>query len=296
MRFWASGIPLAAKVWGPESGHPVLALHGWLDNANTFDRIAPLLEGCHIVALDLAGHGHSGHRSAGASYYLWDYLADVAEVIRQLGWKRFSLMGHSMGAGISTWYAGTFPRKVERLILIDGFGAPFSVEPDELPRYLGRAIRRRQMAAQVPIDRFAAGHQAQFGQVSEAIAERRSGKFGELTDEAAAILLERGLEQVPGGFRWRNDPRIALPAFMEPDEAEICAFIRQIEARSMLILGDQGLFGQGQKAHRLSHFQQLEIHSLPGGHHLHLEAAAPTVAGLIQSFLIPSPLPQIPHP
>jgi hypothetical protein len=38
----------------------VIALHGWLDNANSFARLAPQLKGLRIVALDLAGHGYSG--------------------------------------------------------------------------------------------------------------------------------------------------------------------------------------------------------------------------------------------
>lgn len=288
IRFQISSGSIAAKQWGPSDGFPVLALHGWLDNANTFDLIAPRLQGIRLVALDLAGHGHSDHRPAGGSYYLWDHLADVSEVVAQLSWKRFALMGHSMGAGIATWYAGTFPRHVERMALIDGFGAPFSVEPESLPTYLGKAIRRRQMAAKSPIDRFAEGNRAQFSSLGEAIAERRKGKFGHLTDEAAGILLERGLESVEGGYRWRNDSRLVLPTYMEPGEATINAFIDKVIAPTCLILGDNGLFGKGQKAERLRHFKQLEIHTLPGDHHLHLGSAAPSVASLVQSFFVTS--------
>ena len=66
-------IELAAHIFGPEDGLPVIALHGWLDNANSFARLAPKLEGLRIVALDFAGHGHSDHRPCGAGYALADY-------------------------------------------------------------------------------------------------------------------------------------------------------------------------------------------------------------------------------
>lgn len=34
-------IELAAHLYGPKDGQPVIALHGWLDNANSFARLAP---------------------------------------------------------------------------------------------------------------------------------------------------------------------------------------------------------------------------------------------------------------
>jgi len=34
---------VAGKVYGDSSNHPVLCLHGWLDNCNTFDPLIPLL-------------------------------------------------------------------------------------------------------------------------------------------------------------------------------------------------------------------------------------------------------------
>ena len=296
IHFELPSLTIAAKQWGSPEGLPVLALHGWLDNANSFDRMAPFLTGVNLVALDLAGHGRSGHRPPGGSYYLWDHVADLAEVVRQLGWRRFALMGHSMGAGIATWYAGAFPKQVEKLFLIDGFGAPFSVETDRYPQHLGQAIRRMQMTAKAPIQRFAEQGQAQFPSFEAAVAERRKGKFGHLSHEAASLLLRRSLEQVEGGYQWRNDPRLILPAFVEPSEDIIAAFIKRIQAPAFLLLGEQGLFGQGEKAHRLAHFHNLEVQRMPGSHHLHLESAAETAALHFQRFIAASLQPITPSP
>ena len=64
----APKLTLRGKCWGPADGRPVLALHGWLDNASSFDLVAPALaaRGFRVVALDLAGHGLSDHRPASA--------------------------------------------------------------------------------------------------------------------------------------------------------------------------------------------------------------------------------------
>uniref|UniRef100_A0A8C4JD41 Serine hydrolase like 2 n=1 Tax=Dromaius novaehollandiae TaxID=8790 RepID=A0A8C4JD41_DRONO len=93
---------VAAKAWGPPQGHPVLCLHGWLDNANTFDRLIPLLPTDHrYVAMDFSGHGLSSHRPAGLPYHFLDYVSEVCRVAGALQWRRFTLMGHSMGGSVA---------------------------------------------------------------------------------------------------------------------------------------------------------------------------------------------------
>lgn len=95
---------LAALSWGRADAPTWLALHGWLDNAASFSRLAPLLVEAldiRIVALDFRGHGHSAHAAAGTDYALWDYCHDVLDAMDTLDIEQASLLAHSMGAAVS---------------------------------------------------------------------------------------------------------------------------------------------------------------------------------------------------
>ena len=98
MSWTVDGLTVAGMAWGPADGHPVLALHGWLDNAASFEVLAPILAGCRVVALDLTGHGLSDHRSEDATYLIWDDIPQVLKVIEALGWTDCTMLGHSRGA------------------------------------------------------------------------------------------------------------------------------------------------------------------------------------------------------
>ena len=111
------GRQLAAKLWGNPDGYPTLALHGWLDNANTFERLAPRLTELNIIALDLAGHGKSDHRAPGVQYHHSDYMLDIMSVVELLNLEKFNLIGHSMGGQISSVIAATFPERVNRAFM-----------------------------------------------------------------------------------------------------------------------------------------------------------------------------------
>ncbi|KAG8302741.1 hypothetical protein J6590_025016 [Homalodisca vitripennis] len=53
---------ISGKWWGPQDKNPVIAIHGWQDNAGTFDNLAPLLPAdVPFLCIDLPGHGFSSH-------------------------------------------------------------------------------------------------------------------------------------------------------------------------------------------------------------------------------------------
>uniref|UniRef100_A0A8C3TJL9 Serine hydrolase like 2 n=1 Tax=Catharus ustulatus TaxID=91951 RepID=A0A8C3TJL9_CATUS len=112
---------VAAKAWGPSEGHPVLCLHGWLDNANTFDKLIPLLpRGCYYVAMDFSGHGLSSHRPAGCTYHFLDYVTDVRRVAAG-GYHSVLIFSFSYCL-ISPQFCFLYPEMVDKLILLESLG------------------------------------------------------------------------------------------------------------------------------------------------------------------------------
>ena len=274
--FALPGLTLAAQVWGKPGGIPVLALHGWLDNASTFDQLAPLLPDCELVALDLAGHGRSGFRSADAAYNIWEDVGDLLEVAEQLGWQRFNLLGHSRGAGIAMLFAAAFPEQTDRVVLIEG-GVPVLGTVADAPATLARSFRERRelrgKSGRVFPDR------------ETAIAERARG-FTKLTTASAEILARRSLREVDGGFQWHADPRLKGTPEMRLTREYVRAFVECVEAPVLMVLAEESPFG-GTELYRemIAAFEEIETVVLPGAHHLHLEGAEAEIATLVRRFL-----------
>ncbi|KNX76973.1 alpha/beta hydrolase [Pseudomonas sp. 250J] len=260
IRLTLGHIELAAHLFGPADGLPVIALHGWLDNANSFARLAPHLKGLRIVALDLAGHGYSEHRPVGAGYALADYAHDVLRVAEQLGWERFGLLGHSLGAIISVQLAGALPERVSHLALIDGVIPPTLSEQDAAER-LGLALQ-----AQLRLE---GKRKSVYATLEEGVEARMKGMVA-VSREAAELLARRGLMPVPGGYSWRSDSRLTLPSPTRLNQDQAMAFVKRIACPACLVVAADGMLARHTQLLEQLPFEQV---TLPGGHHLHLNDA-----------------------
>lgn len=273
--FELPALHLAAKEWGAPPARPVLALHGWLDNAASFDRLAPRLDGCHVIALDSAGHGHSGSRPAGAAYNLWQEVGDVLDVADQLGWRRFTLVGHSRGAAVSMLFAGAFPERIDKLVLLEG-GIPLLGRAEDAPADLARAI--------IEIRQLSRKSGRVFATESEAIEERANG-FSKVTLDAAALLAQRSLRRVDGGYRWYADQRLKAGSELRLTAEQVRAFLAAITAPVLTILGERSFFSK--RPDYLAMLEELACGTLvrlPGGHHFHMEGAEVEIARLVLEF------------
>jgi len=251
---------LAALEWGPVSGPPLLALHGWLDNAATFARLAPMLDELHVVAPDLTGHGLSDHHPLGWVHHFVDWVGEVLDIADALGWSRCRLVGHSMGAGIATLVAAVAPERIERVALLEGVG-PLSAPADGVAARFASALADER--------RVAAAARRVFAGLEDAIEARRRGT--DLDPEAARLLVARGVEHVGDGVRFRHDPRLKTRSRVRLTEPQVLAFLGAIECPVLAVRARDGWpFPADLVEARLQAVRRLEQAEVDGGHHVHL--------------------------
>lgn len=267
-------LHLAARVWGEDRARPrLLALHGWLDNAASFERLAPLLcEHFHIVSLDLPGHGRSGWRPPGAWYHYVDYAGDVLAAADALGWTRFGLLGHSLGGAVAAALAAACPQRVDRLLLIEALGPLANAVEQTLP-LLQKALAERRDSEGKSLRVFTTQ--------DEAIAARM--RANGLSRDAAAALVARGLKAVAGGFSWSSDPRLTLTSPQRYTEDQIQVLLRGIHAPSLLVLAqpEAPYLAREVMQRRIAQVANIRVRRLSGSHHLHLEDPHPVAAAML---------------
>lgn len=257
--------------------HRILCVHGWLDNANSFSPLLPLLENAEIVAIDLPGHGYSDHQNA-----LYSVAANSHTVLaaaKALGWNSFTLVGHSLGGCIAPFSTVAAEQMIEKLILIEAAG-PRSESADELPDRL-KNFHDDMSTPQKYQSRL-------FDSPEQAVASRL--RANKMTPESARLIVERQLEKVQGAseqkWQWRFDKQLRVTSPSYFTEEQVQSVLGAIACPTLCILADDGyLTDRKETNERLDKIADCKVVTLPGHHHLHLDNPQP-VADEINRFLI----------
>ena len=274
----------SGRLTGLRGGEPgaarVLALHGWLDNAASFVPLAACLRGIELVALDLPGHGGSAHLPAGAEYSLAGTVHAVLDAADALGWDRFALLGHSMGAAIGSVLCAAAPERVTRFVAIEALGALADAE-DHTAARLREAVAARRALADKRL--------RVFPDVDTAVRARMQGVLAasRLAEPGARLLVERGLEAVEGGYSWSTDPRLTISTAVRMTEGQVRDVIAHVQCPVRAIYADppQPYFPEPLRRQRAALLPHGELLVMAGGHHLHMEDPD-AVAAAIGEFLL----------
>lgn len=143
-------IRLDVAEAGESAGHVrrVMLVHGFTaDRGEVAEVLGPLAEaGWHGVAPDLRGHGLSDHPTEAVAYSFEIMAGDVVRLADHLGWKRFALVGHSMGGAVAQHVALGHPERVTGLVLASTFHGPVKGVSMELVELGSWVVRESGMA------------------------------------------------------------------------------------------------------------------------------------------------------
>lgn len=140
------------------SGDPVLLLHGYPETHICWHRVAPILaKRFTVICPDLRGYGDSSKPASDAEHLAYSkrvMAQDQVEVMQNLGFHEFAVIGHDRGARVAHRMALDHPRIITKLALLDivptswafahvdkdiataAFNWFFLIQPDGLPERL----------------------------------------------------------------------------------------------------------------------------------------------------------------
>jgi pimeloyl-ACP methyl ester carboxylesterase len=290
----ANGLDHHVLEWpstGAEDRGTVLLVHGYMDAAATWDLVAPGLAaaGFRVLAPDQRGFGDGPRVPSGGYYHFPDYVPDLADIVDRLvpPGEPLLLVGHSMGGTIVTMYAGTFPERVSRLVVIEGAGPPDSAHdtaPDRMRRWVEevRALRSRAPRTMASRD--------------EAL-RRLVGNHPRVAEDVLRLELDALARPLAGGgMTWKADPlhatRSPLPFFA----ASWMAFARRVTCPVLFVSGGPRGWHPPDEDERVGSFAVLERFEIADAGHMMHWTEPEKLTGLLVRFFddLPGSPPQSP--
>jgi len=207
----------------PQTGLPVICLHGLTRNARDFERVAPRIAslGRRVLAISMRGRGGSDRDPDPAHYTPPFYARDVIAVMDQARVPRATFVGTSMGGIITMLIAQGAPQRVAAAVLND-IGPV--LDPAGLARiaaYVGKSV---------PVETWEAA--------AAAVQSAQGVAFPARANDAAfwRSFARRTMRQsADGRIEADYDPMIAL-AFSEPpaEPLDLMAAYRALARRPVL--------------------------------------------------------------
>ncbi len=265
------GDAASSKPW-------VLAVHGWLDNAATFNQLAPLLDEYTVVCLDFPGHGHSSHLQDDYAYYNFvQYISSMQAVIAHQGCVPAFVLGHSLGGIVSLMLSVVAPDLVPAVVCLDSWG-PYSLPAAQTAVSLRRFWQKHDQL----------NRQSRVYPSLEDMLEAKAAA-SQLSESEVEPLVKRQSYAVPEGYTWRYDERLKLLSPWVMTEPQVLDCLSAVACPCCLVQAEQGLvlafpdkkvMEQRQEVAKL-----LTVKSVPTGHYAHI-TSKDHVAQVIREWLV----------
>lgn len=244
-------------------------LHGWQDNAGSFDTLIPHLPSNYsYLAIDWPGHGLSSHFPKGCFYHMNDMALILEEIRVKLKWKQISVIAHSMGVVVSFIYASLFPSRIDFMCGIDTLRPP-----PRLPINLAMSHMKKLY---VLYNEFIEEPEYTHDEIKERIYK---SSLKSVNQDKIDYLMKRGVKSTSGNpsrFQFTLDirARYLFPLIIEHEVS--MHYIKQVKAAYLFIKSEDRTYEEPEEMFHeaLEQFKEynprFEIIRCKGTHHLHL--------------------------
>ena len=94
----------------------VLAVHGWFGSARGWGSLPEFLDRSTYTYAFMDLRGYGGRKQVAGEFTMEEAAADAIALADELGWDRFSVIGHSMGAKVAHQMLLQAPDRVDKLV------------------------------------------------------------------------------------------------------------------------------------------------------------------------------------
>lgn len=123
------GLEMYYEVHGPETGRPLVLLHGSLSGIEPdFGELIPVLaRDRRVIAVEQQAHGHTA--DVDRPLRVEQMAADTTALLRQLGAQQVDVLGFSTGAAVALDMGLKQPDLVHKLVLVSPMYDPAGMHP-----------------------------------------------------------------------------------------------------------------------------------------------------------------------
>jgi pimeloyl-ACP methyl ester carboxylesterase len=216
------GCPIHYLAWGTEGGRGLVFVHGGGAHAHWWTHVAATFAAeFRVAALDLSGHGDSGHREV---YRTEQWTEEVVAVARDAGIDGPPvIIGHSMGGFVTIATAARHPDQLHGVIVCDSPVA--DVDPEISAFHLREAFGRPRT----------------YADLEDAVAHFRTVPAQQnYLDYVIDFVARHSLKPVDGGWQWKFDRRI-FEQFGAGMRSIAAPYLSEVNCRLALLRSECGL-------------------------------------------------------
>ncbi|CAN5605594.1 alpha/beta hydrolase [soil metagenome] len=217
------GCPIHYLAWGERGRRGLVFVHGGGAHAHWWTHVAAsFAEQLRVVAIDLSGHGDSGHRE---TYDFEQWTDEVMAVTEDAGIEGLPVVvGHSMGGFVTIATAAMHPDRVSGVVICD---SPVT-EPD--PEVASYRLKE------------AFGAPRTYATVEEGLSRFRTVPAQEhYLPYVMDHVGRRSLTPYEDGYRWKFDRGVFAQFAGGSIRAIALPHLRRVVARFALLRSQHGL-------------------------------------------------------